>query len=100
MSGQFLQGIIEGYYGRPWPATTRRSYATYLASAGLNTCLYAPKGDAYLRKRWQEHWPRERWRELLQLSRTYREQQVLWGVGLSPFELYRNYGPAERRQGQ
>ncbi len=98
MSREFLRGIVEGYYGRPWPTNTRRSYASYLAGAGLNTCLYAPKGDAYRRKRWPEHWPAERWRELLALSRTYREQRVFWGVGLSPFELYRNYGPGERRR--
>jgi hypothetical protein len=98
VSSEFLSGIIEGFYGRPWPFDTRLAYAGYLAQAGLNTCIYCPKADPFLRKRWQEHWPRNEWRQLLQLSAAYRERGIAWGVGLSPFELYRHYGPVERRQ--
>ena len=96
--GQFLSGVIEGFYGRTWSFHTRLAYADYLAGAGLNTSIYCPKADAFLRKRWQEHWPREQWQQLQQLSAAYRERGVYWGVGLSPFELYRHYGPVEREQ--
>ena len=97
-SREFLSGIIEGFYGRPWPFETRLAYADYLAQAGLNTCIYAPKADPFLRKRWQEHWPRSEWRRLLRLSAAYRERGIAWGVGLSPFALYRHYGPLEQQQ--
>jgi len=97
-SGEFLSGIIEGFYGRPWSFDTRLAYAGYLAQAGLNTCIYCPKADPFLRKRWQEHWPHNEWRQLLQLSAAYRERGIAWGVGLSPMELYRHYGTAERQQ--
>ena len=33
-----------------WPLATRLAYADYLQQAGLNTCLYCPKADAFLRK--------------------------------------------------
>lgn len=95
-STEFLAGVIEGFYGRAWSFDTRLAYADYLAEAGLNTCIYCPKGDLYLRSRWQEQWPDEQWRELLALSAAYRQRGISWGVGLSPVELYRNYGAPER----
>jgi hypothetical protein len=94
----FLRGIIEGFYGRQWSYETRLAYADYLAQAGLNTCLYCPKGDPYLRKRWQDHWPRQQWQQLLRLSSRYRQRGIHWGVGLSPFALYQNYGTVQREQ--
>lgn len=94
----FLTGIIEGFYGRTWSFKTRLAYAGYLAQAGLNTCLYCPKADPYLRKRWQCDWPEPAWRELCELSSAYRLKGINWGVGLSPFALYRHYGRAEREQ--
>ena len=85
---EFLVGVIEGFYGRPWPVETRLAYAGYLASAGLNTYLYCPKEDAYLRKQWWDHWPEQQWQHLLELSAVYRGHGINWGVGLSPFALY------------
>ena len=73
------------------------AYADFLAHSGLNTCLYCPKNDPFLRKRWQQAWPSpspascRRWRVSMRSSGVY------WGVGLSPFALYRHYGPDERR---
>lgn len=92
----FLAGVIEGFYGRSWTFDTRLAYADYLAEAGLNTCIYCPKGDLYLRRRWQEDWPEAEWRDLLHLSAAYTRRGIHWGVGLSPVELYRNYGSRER----
>jgi len=96
--GEFLCGVIEGYYGRTWPFDTRLAYADYLAQAGLNTSIYCPKADPFLRKRWPDHWPTPQWQQLMQLSAAYRTRGIHWGVGLSPFELYRHYGPAQRLQ--
>ncbi len=94
----FLCGVIEGYYGRLWPDATRLAYADYLRRAGLNTFIYCPKGDPYLRKRWQQHWPAGEWGQLQRVAKTYREHDVYWGVGLSPFALYQDYGSAQREQ--
>lgn len=94
----FLTGILEGFYGRPWSFETRLAYAELLAQAGLNTCLYCPKADPYLRKQWQNDWPRSEWLALQTLSRAYRQRGIHWGVGLSPFALYLDYGPVQREQ--
>jgi hyaluronoglucosaminidase len=97
-SAVFLTGVIEGFYGRSWSFETRLAYADYLCESGLNTCIYCPKGDPYLRRRWQEDWPEAGWRELLELSSAYRLRGIYWGVGLSPVELYREYGKSQRAQ--
>jgi hypothetical protein len=94
----FLTGILEGFYGRSWSFETRLAYADYLVQAGLNTCLYCPKSDPYLRRQWQDDWPAAQWRQLSALSAAYRQRGVFWGVGLSPFALYRHYGSAQREQ--
>ena len=95
---RFLSGVIEGFYGRPWCVDTRLAYADYLAQMGLNTYLYCPKADPWLRRRWQEAWPAQQWRQLVQLAERCRAAGIHWGVGLSPFELYRDYGAVQRGQ--
>ena len=95
-SSDFLVGVVEGFYGRAWPLETRLAYADYLADMGLDTYLYCPKGDPYLCGRWEDDWPAAQWQELVLLSKTYRQRGLNWGVGLSPVELYRDYGPAQR----
>lgn len=97
-SREFLVGVIEGFYGRAWPMETRLAYADYLGEAGLNTYIYCPKGDPFLRGLWQEEWPNTSWAELLQLSAAYKKRGINWGVGLSPVELYREYGASQRDQ--
>lgn len=94
----FLSGIIEGFYGRCWSYDTRLAYADYLSDLGLNTCIYAPKSDTVLRKQWQERWPESQLSELKSLAQAYRQRDIHWGVGLSPFELYLDYGESQREK--
>ena len=93
---RFLTGVIEGFYGRQWCMATRLAYAGYLGALGLNTYIYAPKGDPWLRRNWQQPWPDPLAAELLGLAQHYRGRGLEFGVGLSPFELYRDYGSAQR----
>ncbi len=90
------RGVIEGFYGREWSWQSRRDYAGYLQALGLDVYLYCPKGDAHLRKRWQEPWPLEVVQQLTKLAATYRQRGLDFGVGLSPFALYQDYSPASR----
>lgn len=93
-----LRGVIEGFYGSSWPAEIRMHYASWLADLGLNCYLYAPKADPYLRRAWTEHWPDREWRALRDLVVHYRRAGVTFGIGLSPFSLYADYGRAQRRR--
>ena len=50
-------GLIEGFYGRPWPMADRVAAVRALAPHGYGFYLYAPKADALLRRRWRELHP-------------------------------------------
>lgn len=96
MQTRFLTGVIEGFYGRQWPMEIRHAYAGYLNSLGLNSYIYAPKGDPWLRRNWQQSWPGGVAGELRNLAASYRSRGLEFGVGLSPFELYRSYGVSQQ----
>ena len=87
-------GIIEGYYGQPWSWATRRDQVRFLAPHGYGFYLYAPKADPFLRRRWREDYPEETAGELRALARCCAEAGVRFGVGLSPFEIYRDFDGA------
>lgn len=87
----FSYGVIEGFYGRSWGWQVRKIYAEFLKRHGFGFYIYAPKDDAYLRKKWREPWPESQVQSLMHLASAYNEQGVAWGVGLSPFEIYLNF---------
>jgi hypothetical protein len=84
-------GLIEGYYGKPWSWHARQETIAFLKRYGYDFYIYAPKADAFLRKRWREAHPREVAAALVDLAGRCRALQVRFGVGLSPFELYRDF---------
>jgi hypothetical protein len=83
-------GLIEGFFGRSWSWQERSDYATFLATAGYQFYIYAPKSDSYLRKHWQQDWPDAEFDALRALRESYRAQGVQFGIGLSPYEIYCN----------
>lgn len=84
-------GVIEGFFGREWDWPTRINYARFLKNYGYNFYIYAPKSDTYLRRNWQQDWPPTIKIELARVAAAYQSEGLLWGVGLSPFEIYLNY---------
>jgi hyaluronoglucosaminidase len=84
-------GIIEGYYGKVWSYADREETIRFLAPHGYGFFIYAPKFDAFLRKRWREPYPEETAAALKQTARAAADAGVEFGVGLSPFELYLDF---------
>jgi hypothetical protein len=84
-------GIIEGYYGKPWDWAARAETVVFLKPHGYGFFLYAPKMDAILRERWHEDHPPQEKAALAKFSAHCRAIGVRFGVGLSPFEIYRAY---------
>jgi hypothetical protein len=84
-------GVIEGFFGKSWEWCERADYASFLRTSGYSFYIYAPKDDPFLRKRWREPCPEEQLQHLESLAQIFRAQQVHFGVGLSPFEAYRDY---------
>lgn len=89
-------GIIEGFFGREWSWEDREHYAAFLSGHGFDFYIYAPKGDRHLRQAWNQDWPQESWQKLHQLRAVYRNHNVAFGLGLSPFDVQQNYDRAAR----
>ena len=94
----FLTGIVEGFYGRQWSWEDRCYWARWLGAQGMSSYLYCPKGDPFLRRRWQEDWPAAERAAIGELAKECALADVQFGAGLSPFALYLDYGPQQRRQ--
>ena len=79
-----LRGVVEGFYGPPYTFAQRRDLFCFLARAGLNTYLYAPKLDPFHRERWKEPYPRESLEHFGELVEVGRAIGVRFVFGLSP----------------
>jgi hyaluronoglucosaminidase len=84
-------GTIEGFYGRPWTWEERAETVAFLAPHGYGFYLYAPKADPYLRRRWTEPHPPETADRLATFAARCRDAGVRFGVGISPYEIYRAF---------
>lgn len=89
-------GLIEGYYGEPWTWAARAEQASFLKDHGYGFFMYAPKADPYLRRRWREMHPDDEARAIRAFADHCAATGVRFGVGLSPYEIYRDFGPEAR----
>jgi hypothetical protein len=89
-------GVIEGYFGRPWSHEDRKQVVTRLRDLGYSFFHYAPKADAHLRRRWRELHPSDAFTELADLSSHCRRLGMRFGVGLSPYALYRDFSSSAK----
>jgi hyaluronoglucosaminidase len=89
-------GVIEGFFGAPWGWAARLGGAEFLRDSGYQFYIYAPKAEAFLRRRWREPLPAPTVQHLLQLAGRCRECGVSFGMGLTPFEIYLNYDSRAR----
>ena len=89
-------GVIEGYFGKPWSWAARTTVMRTLAPHGYRFFIYAPKADEYLRRRWKQAHPKATHDALAAFAAACRAAGVRFGVGLSPFEVYRHFDDAAR----
>lgn len=90
-------GVIEGFFGSSWSWDERAGYAHFLAAHDYSFYVYAPKEDAFFRKRWRDQVPEGHFQSLKSLSDTYRTLGLHFGVGFSPYEAYREYNATSKR---
>jgi hypothetical protein len=84
-------GIIEGFFGRPYDWAERADMVRALAPAGYGFYFYAPKADGWLRRHWRKPFPQAHLEALADFAGVCRAAGVRVGVGLSPYELYRDF---------
>ncbi|UJR24030.1 hypothetical protein I4U23_026995 [Adineta vaga] len=83
-TNDFICGVIEGYYGRPWSFNQRKTLFEYCLKFGLNTYVYAPKDDAKHRSRWRDLYSYEESIELNQLILVAKRYGIKFVYALSP----------------
>lgn len=84
MNSDFLAGVIEGFYGRPWSQAERFELFDQMSRWKLNTYLYAPKDDLKHRAIWREPYTTAEARDLSQLIRRSKHRHVRFIYALSP----------------
>ena len=87
-------GLIEGFYGRMWSREDRLLTLDFLGSCGYHHYVYAPKGDASLRRQWRARWDEDTARHVRELAARARAAGLRWGIGLSPLGLVEDFSAA------
>ena len=91
LAKSFLSGTVEGFFGPAWSWEDREDHIGFLKDYGLNYYIYAPKSDPFLRKQWTSPFPKNHLVELRRISKTCKKNNVFFGIGFSPFEIFHNF---------
>src|SRR5262249_3025073 len=62
-----IRGVVEGFYGSPWTQQQRMDQLAFYGDMKLNTYIYSPKNDPYLRDQWRQPYPPDQLDQLDQL---------------------------------
>ncbi len=79
-----VRGVVEGFYGTPWSEQQRFEQLDFEARFKLDSYLYTPKADPYLRDRWRDPYPPARLTGLARLTARARADHVTFVYALSP----------------
>src|SRR6476659_1109249 len=84
MNGDFISGVIEGFYGQPWSRAERVQLFGWMRDWKLNTYLYAPKDDLKLRAQWREPYTAAELDSLRELIGSAIAHRIEFVYALSP----------------
>ncbi len=79
-----LHGVVEGFYGRPWPPRDRAKVVRAMAALGLDPYVYAPKDAAKHRAKWRERYTDAEVAEFRALAEVARASGVRVVYAISP----------------
>ncbi|MDX2541761.1 beta-N-acetylglucosaminidase domain-containing protein [Streptomyces sp. WI04-05B] len=79
-----IRGIVEGFYGTPWTQRQRLEQLDLAARWKLNTYIYTPKDDPYLRARWRDPYPASRLAVLRALVQRATADHITFVHAVSP----------------
>ncbi|KAJ9585196.1 hypothetical protein L9F63_002999, partial [Diploptera punctata] len=83
-NGNFICGVVEGFYGRPWTTEQRKDLFQKLKKWGMDSYLYAPKDDYKHRAYWRELYTVEEAEHLTGLISSARDNGIAFYYALSP----------------
>ncbi|OAR00735.1 hypothetical protein LLEC1_00218 [Akanthomyces lecanii] len=79
-----IRGSIEGFYGIPWSHQARKDQYVFYGQHKMNTYVYTPKSDPYLRATWRELYGDDDLDQLKDLVETANANHVDFTYALSP----------------
>lgn len=79
-----FRGVVEGFYNDPWPHPERLKMISFLARAGMNYYLYAPKQDPYHRQWWRKPYPEKELENFRELQNACKAHGITFNFGISP----------------
>ncbi|WP_415504090.1 beta-N-acetylhexosaminidase family protein, partial [Actinomyces slackii] len=79
-----VRGMVEGFYGIPWSHQARMDIMSYMGAQRMNTYIYAPKDDPYLRAKWRELYPAAELERMKALGKAAQAAHLDLVVTLSP----------------
>ncbi|CAG9862900.1 unnamed protein product [Phyllotreta striolata] len=83
-NGNFICGVVEGFYGRPWTTEQRKDLFQKMKKWGMNSYVYAPKDDYKHRAYWRELYTVEEAEHLTGLIQAAKDQNIVFYYALSP----------------
>ncbi len=78
------RGVIEGFYGAPWSDAARLNQIKFYGRNKMNSYVYSPKDDAYLRSKWRQPYPADKLAVLKKLVKRAKANHVTFTYALSP----------------
>ncbi|HEY0497092.1 MAG TPA: beta-N-acetylglucosaminidase domain-containing protein [Kutzneria sp.] len=78
------RGVVEGFYGTPWSNSARADQFDFDGRHKLNTYVYTPKDDPYLRARWRDQYPSDQLAQLKALVDRAVANHVDFTYAVSP----------------
>lgn len=84
MTSDFLGGVIEGFYGRPWTTEQRHRLFRWMQAAGLDAYLYCPKDDLKHRTAWRLPYSAAELAGLQDLVQGARRRGIRFLYGIAP----------------
>ncbi|XP_046600715.1 protein O-GlcNAcase isoform X1 [Neodiprion lecontei] len=83
-NGNFICGVVEGFYGRPWTTEQRKDLFQKMKKWGMDSYLYAPKDDYKHRAYWRDLYTVEEAEHLTGLITAAKECGISFYYALSP----------------
>jgi len=79
-----VRGILEGFYGKPWPDGNRANMIPWMGDLKMNIYLYTPKDDEKLRFGWRQKLSEKELKEVADLNKYASDHFVKYCWSLSP----------------
>lgn len=81
---EFICGVVEGFYGKPWSFDQRKDLFKQLKDLKLNSFMYAPKDDLKHRAKWRQLYSETEASALRDLIQEAKSHNIEFYYSLAP----------------